>query len=102
MDGVDGCQRSSITLVEHGRASVVASTDCVAEAFELLQREVREGPSLDTLRSGAVSSVVDLEADRRWRRLARRATDAGTVRSVLCHPLVMGGRTVGVLSLHSA
>lgn len=56
------------------------------------------GPCLEALQENKQVQVLDLTADERWPEVSSAAVAAG-FRSVLCTPMEVGGRSVGVLVL---
>jgi GAF domain-containing protein len=83
---------------EDGSLRWVVVTDGGAELLEDTQRELGEGPGLAAYAEGAAVTVVDLETDRRFARLAAVVTQLG-VRGVLAVPVTVAGRPVGALSV---
>jgi GAF domain-containing protein len=83
---------------EDGSLRWVVVTDGDARLLEDTQRELGEGPGLAAYADEAAVTVVDLETDRRFGRLAAVVTQRG-VRGVLAVPVAVGGRPVGALSV---
>ena len=63
-----------ITLQPNGRPLTVASSDQLASQVDELQYGLDQGPCLTALRTGQVTRIDDLAADRRWRRYAAPGT----------------------------
>jgi GAF domain-containing protein len=85
---------------EDGSLRWVVVTDGDARLLEDTQRELGEGPGLAAYADEAAVTVVDLETDRRFGRLAAVVTQRG-VRGVLAVPVAVGGRPVGALSVYA-
>ena len=64
------------------------------------QNDHGEGPCLDALRDNTQVSVPDLWSTERWPAFSTEARAAG-VRAVICTPMEVSGRRVGVLTLLS-
>jgi GAF domain-containing protein len=77
---------------------LVGATNDAARALEHVQQEMREGPGLDTCRTGQMVVVVDLARDPRWPRLAAAVVPQG-VASVLSAPIWVRDQAVGNLNL---
>ncbi len=98
---VSEARDSAIALgVSVSRRTLVYATSEIAARFEDAQDLVREGPSLDALRSGqAISSYADAERRRRWPSL----TDAVSgLPPTVVHALPMRSHAalIGVLTVH--
>ena len=93
---------SSVGLLlgdEHGRLNFMAATSTGAEHLELYQLQTREGPCVDSVRSGEPVVVTDLhQATNRWPSFAPRAVAAG-FGSVHAFPMRLRGRVVGALNV---
>lgn len=87
------------TLDRQGRlaAPVLVGHD-VARAVMDAQNDLADGPGLQALRDQKQIVVDDLAADGRWPAVAAAAASAG-VKSVLCTPMEVNGRSLGVLVL---
>lgn len=64
------------------------------------QNEVGEGPCLDALRANQQVWIPDLAVDGRWPQFSTEALVAG-VQAIICTPMEVSGRSVGVLTLLS-
>lgn len=97
---VPGVEHASISLVQ-GRRRVVsaAATGELAQRFDELQQETREGPCLDAMYEQVTIRVDDLATDPRWPELARRATAELGVASMLCFQLFVRDQDLGGLNL---
>ena len=89
-----------ITLQPNGRPLTVASSDQLASQVDELQYGLDQGPCLTALRTGEVTRIDDLAADKRWRRYAPRALAYG-VRSSLSCPLRAQEKLIGALNVYS-
>jgi GAF domain-containing protein len=87
-----------------GKLRVVASTNEQTAWMELLQLQADEGPCVESFRTAAAVSIVDLvEAGHRWPRFAAALTaalpDHEPYRSVHALPLRLRGEPIGALNL---
>jgi len=93
---------SSVGLLlgdEHGRLNFMAATSTGAEHLELYQLQTREGPCVDSVRSGRPVVVTDLhQATHRWPSFAPMAVAAG-FGSVHAFPMRLRDRVVGALNV---
>src|SRR6266540_3989367 len=85
---------------EDGSLRWVVVTDGAAGLLEDAQHERGEGPGLAAYAEEAAVTVVDLDTDRRFERLAAAVTPQG-LRGVLAVPVVVAGRPVGALSVYA-
>ncbi len=87
------------SLDAQGRlAAPVTVGNEVARAVMDAQNELSDGPGLQALRDQKQIIVNDLGSDDRWPAVAAVAASAG-VKSVLCTPMEVNGRSFGVLVL---
>jgi hypothetical protein len=105
---VPECEEASITVLDHGRAEIVAryhkTADALAEpARSTLARQMVEidGPLYDTLTYGEPHRIGDLASDHRWPEFAAAAINAG-YRSCLLLPLPAVSDSAAAFSLFSA
>ncbi|WP_159085810.1 GAF and ANTAR domain-containing protein [Aeromicrobium chenweiae] len=99
---VEGCDHAGITLVRKGRRiQTVAPTDDTASRADLLQQEVGEGPSRQSIGEHETVHADDLLVDDRWPQWSKQAADGLGIRSVLALQLFVGPREIGSLSLYS-
>jgi GAF domain-containing protein len=96
---VDPPGSCGLTTHRDGQPMTVASSDARAEQVDEIQYGGNEGPCLDTLSTGAVMDVPDLETDQRWPQYRPHALEH-RVRCSLSLPLTMDGRTIGALNLY--
>lgn len=97
---VPGADGVSITTFQDGRSVAVAFSDEWAKELDELQFEEREGPCLDTTRTGNIFRVRDLTAESRWPAYVERAGRLGA-RSVVSIPLQAEGRIFGAMDVYS-
>lgn len=98
---VDGCDRASLMVLEHGRFRTAAASDPVAETVDRIEREVGEGPCLDAILDEAVYRDTDLTKASAWPRLRERVLRDTPVRGITGVRLVTGDRKSGALNLFS-
>ncbi|WP_432501594.1 GAF and ANTAR domain-containing protein [Kineococcus arenarius] len=98
-DLLDAAHAGLLVQDVQGHLQLLASTGDTAEALELFQLETRQGPCVDCHRSGTPVQCPDAEQLRqRWPGLWPVAERRG-VAAVHAQPLVVAGRTIGVLGL---
>jgi len=85
---------------EDGSLRWVVVTDGAAGLLEDAQRDLGEGPGLAAYADATAVVVVELEADRRFERLAAAVTQVG-LHGVLAVPVALAGRPVGALSVYA-
>lgn len=88
-----------ITTRYDGEPVTLVASDPRAALIDERQYSLREGPCLDALDSGEVVDVPDQARDRRWTSYNAAARELG-VKASLAFPLVVDGRTIGVLNLY--
>lgn len=96
---IDPPAACGITVRIEGSPMTVARSDARADAIDADQYANGEGPCLESLRTGDLIEVVDLETDERWPRFREHALGHG-VRSSLSLPLGMDGDSIGALNLY--
>lgn len=99
--GVDG---AGLSLVRHGVSEPVLGTDEVADALELAQFTLGEGPCVDAAAYGVPVLVSDLEHlgeghAGRWPVFTPEALALG-VRAVFAFPLRFGAVSIGAADLY--
>ena len=92
---------ASLMVVTDGLASVLSSSNALAERLEGLQLTLGEGPSVDAHATGRPVAEPNLRHPRqpRWIAFAIDAERAGAG-AVFSFPLRMGGIRLGALTLH--
>jgi GAF domain-containing protein len=94
--GVDGV---GLMLVKaDGGLAIAGASNPHAEALELAQQALGDGPGIESTRRRAVVSVSDVQRDSRWPELAR-ALAGSEVRSILSAPIWLRGQPAGNLNL---
>ncbi len=98
MLGVSG---ASLMVMTDGIASVLSSSDALADRLEDLQLTLGEGPSVDAHETGAPVAEPNLQHPRlaRWVAFAIGAEEAGA-QAVFSFPLRIGGIRLGALTLY--
>ena len=74
---VPGADAVSITFVERGTPSTVATTGQLALALDERQYAAGAGPCLAGIERGSVVEIADMRADQRWPEFARAAVEHG-------------------------
>ncbi|GLX92898.1 ANTAR domain-containing protein [Herbidospora sp. NEAU-GS84] len=90
--GVPGCAGGTAELWMDDRV-LLASSHSELIAVSDRERDLREGPSREALRSGRPIVVADVMRDQRWPRYAAAAVRHG-VRSILVLPVEVDGAIV--------
>ena len=90
-----------ITVRRDGRPLTMASSDSRAAQLDEAQYVAGDGPCLQTLRTGVVNDIADLDAESRWPWFREQAQEHG-VRSSLSLPLQVDGEYVGALNIYGA
>ncbi|ROQ58960.1 GAF domain-containing protein [Rathayibacter sp. PhB152] len=85
---------------ENGTLHVLASTSERAADVEEEQLGVREGPCLESFRTGEPVDLPDLADTEQWPAFTRVALEQG-FRSAHATPLRLGSRTLGALNVFS-
>lgn len=97
---VVGCDGAGLALCDaDGDLQFVTATGTRAMRIERLETEAQEGPSYEALVSGEQVSSTDLEHEDRWPAFTRIALDHD-LRAVAGFPLLVDGRTIGMLDLY--
>ncbi|WP_344234078.1 GAF and ANTAR domain-containing protein [Kribbella hippodromi] len=95
------CDAAAAALIgADGDAEVLAMTDPKLSDLFRLQLESGEGPVLTAVRTGAVVSIPQVEAETRWSPVWRKQIAALGIQSALHLPLLVSGRHGAVLSLY--
>ncbi len=91
---------TSVTIVQGGRPSTVASSDPLALELDELQYRLGSGPCLTASTTGQPVEIVDTRATVQWPDLAARAAERGC-ESVLSFPLPVQERVSGALNVYA-
>jgi hypothetical protein len=83
-----------------GQCLTLAATDHVAARVEELQRVLREGPSLDAVRTRRPVAESLREQGRRWPTLSQSLRERHEAIRLHAVPVTPDGRVVGVVSLY--
>jgi GAF domain-containing protein len=97
--GIDGCVAASLTLIEGGRPTTVASTDGVAPTLDQVQYDAGTGPCLEAVRTKTTVRIASLATEDRWADFGDAATALG-IHSSLSVPLPLPEGTDGGLNLY--
>lgn len=99
-DSIPGADEVSVTLLQDGHPTTIASTGELAGELDERQYEVGWGPCLDAGSGGAVLQVDDVSIDTRWPQFNQAAKEAGVLSS-LSTPLPTYERFGGALNSYS-
>jgi GAF domain-containing protein len=97
---VPGASEVSVTLVERGRPSTVASTGTRATSMDERQYDRGHGPCLDCLEGGEPVRITDMNAETRWPDWAAEAHRHG-VGSSLSIPVPVQREVTAALNIYS-
>ncbi len=101
VDVLSGIDCASICVAtERGGLDVIAPSDPLAMEADLLQQQLREGPTLDALAAGRRIDVADVAADRRWLLYGPKAAASGLAAQTAA-PLHTGSKVRATLNLYS-
>ncbi len=84
-----------------GELELVASSDDDMRVLELFELQRRQGPCIDSFRSGEHLVATDLDASSRWPLVGAAAASRG-FRSAVAVPMRLRGDVIGVLNLFRA
>ncbi|MEO7836593.1 MAG: EAL domain-containing protein [Acidimicrobiales bacterium] len=91
---------AGVTLISPGRSPFyIAASNDAALRYEKLQSELGEGPCLEAYKTGEAIAVPDLGDNRRFKKFAARAVEAG-LGAVFTFPLRQGNQQLGALDLY--
>jgi GAF domain-containing protein len=90
----------SVTIVQRGRPSTVASTGALATDLDERQYDRGYGPCLDSIDGGEPLMVKDMDTDQRWPDWARSASRAGAGSS-LSIPVPLQREVSAALNIYS-
>jgi GAF domain-containing protein len=91
---------TSVTIVQGGRPSTVASSGPLAVELDEVQYRVGSGPCLAAATTGQPMEIVDTRSATEWPDLAARAAERGC-ESVLSFPLPVQERVSGALNVYA-
>nr|WP_296781022.1 GAF and ANTAR domain-containing protein [Rhodococcus sp. (in: high G+C Gram-positive bacteria)] len=99
---VPNAEYASITTVLQGKLvhSAALAGDVAAKCDEI-QRQLGEGPCLESAIEQRTIRIDDMDSDVRWPRFAAQASGLG-VKSMICFQLYVEGFNFGALNLHSS
>ena len=97
---VPGAAEVSVTLVERGRPSTVATTGPMAQALDERQYERGYGPCLDSIEAGEPVLVPRIRDEQRWPGWSDEAARRGAG-SVLSVPVPLQTDVAAALNLYS-
>lgn len=92
---------AGISLIENRQVRPAVPTDPVAEAMDILQTELGEGPMFDALYEHHTVHVPDLTQESRWPRFVATATGRG-VHCMLSFRLYTSSRSLGALNVYGS
>lgn len=100
---IGGCESAGISLARRDRRirTAAATSDVPVRSVEI-QRELHEGPCLETTWEDNVIRVRDLAEEVRWPRWTEAVRAELDVASVMCVPLSTHEGRLEVLSLYSS
>ncbi len=90
----------SVTIVERGRPSTVASTGPLATDLDERQYQRGYGPCLDSIAGGEALMVKDMDTEQRWPDWAKSASSAGAGSS-LSIPVPLQREVSAALNIYS-
>jgi GAF domain-containing protein len=97
---IPACDAAGVSLTEKGRVVTAAISEPLVATVDNHQYDTREGPCLETLRTGEPRRSESLAHDSRWPGFAPRAVAEGVI-SCLSIPLVVGNGAAGALNMYS-
>ena len=98
---VSGCDHASVMLRRGDKVATVACSDDVAATIDAYERELGEGPCVDTVFEESVYRDADLTEETPWPRLAARVLARTPVRGMAGFRLRADQRVTGSLNLFS-
>ena len=84
---VPGCAWASVTVVQNGHGTTIASSDDIARSADRLQYDTGEGPCLSAAEDGCTYAMFDVHDDTRWPTFSSALASRTPVRSVLSFQL---------------
>ncbi|MDX6317467.1 MAG: hypothetical protein QOD35_867 [Nocardioidaceae bacterium] len=79
---IPGADEVSVTLIDNGRPSTVASTGDLATSMDERQYEAGWGPCLNAANSGQILIVEDMSTETRWPEFRDRGKEIGVASSM--------------------
>ena len=98
---VPGADEVSVTLVERGRPSTVATTGPLAQSLDESQYERGYGPCLDCIDGGEPIHIAHMDDDSRWPDWAAEAVRQGAGSS-LSIPVPLQREVAAALNIYSS
>lgn len=90
----------SLTVVQGGRPSTLATSGPLALQLDQEQYRLGAGPCLSAATTGRPSEISDTRADQQWPEFAALAAEAGCD-SMLSHPLPVQEQVSGALNVYA-
>ena len=90
----------SVTLVERGKPSTIASTGSLAVGLDERQYERGYGPCLDSIDGGVPLVISDMATEQRWRDWATSAAELGACSSMSI-PVPLQREVAAALNIYS-
>jgi GAF domain-containing protein len=97
---ITGATEVSITMLDQGQPSTVASTGTLAYDLDQVQYGDGHGPCLDAATGGETLKIDDMRDEPRWPHFAAAAAGRGA-RSSLSVPLPEQGAVAGALNVYA-
>ncbi|MGY1828481.1 MULTISPECIES: GAF and ANTAR domain-containing protein [unclassified Blastococcus] len=91
---------ASVTILDDGRPSTVASSGDLALRLDELQYRLGSGPCLEAATTGRPTAVPDTRAEPRWPEFATEAAAQGC-ESTLSYPLPVQERVSGAMNVYA-
>jgi GAF domain-containing protein len=99
-DRISGADEVSMTLIDGGRPSTVASTGSLAREMDERQYDAGWGPCLDCAAAGQLLAVDDVAGETRWPQFLEKARELG-VGSSISAPLPAQQQLSGALNVYA-
>jgi GAF domain-containing protein len=99
---VPGCDHASLMLAQGDTMVTAAASDAIAQAVDVLERELGEGPCVDAIRDEAAYISADLAQDAsEWPLLTERVLAETPVRGMAGFRMMVDNNKSGALNLMS-
>ena len=99
---LSNCKASSVTIIQRGKPTTVASTNDIAVAIDEVQYAADSGPCLTAARNEQKIRIDEISADSRWPEFRQRAIELD-IKSSLSIPLHLAvADHVGGLNIYGA